>query len=124
MAFNWKKFLVTLAALAPTIIAGTAQLAGESSTESKMKLATDSANLATGLGEALTAGNDQDQAVIAAASEITKSVLTATSLAHAAQGLPTLHPTPDTANLNPQAQPQLVSSAGSTAVGSTAKQVG
>lgn len=91
MAFNLKLFLLNLAALAPTIVAGTAALAGEASTVTKTQLATDSANLATGVAQALTAGNEQDQAIAAAASQITQSVITATSLAHAATGLPTLH---------------------------------
>lgn len=91
MSFNWKQFLVSLAALAPTIVAGTAQLSGEASTASKTQLATDSLNLATGVSQLLLSNNEDDQAIAGIASQITGSVITATSQAHAAQGLPTLH---------------------------------
>lgn len=98
MSFNWKQFLVSLAALAPTIVAGTAQLSGEASTASKTQLATDSLNLATGVSQLLLSTNSDDQAIAGIASQITGSVITATSQAHAAQGLPTLHTdTPTTA---------------------------
>jgi hypothetical protein len=83
MAFSWSGFLVTLAALAPVIVAGTEQLAGEASTASKTQLATDSLNLATGLGEALTSSEPEDQAFAALASQITASVINATRAAHA-----------------------------------------
>jgi len=83
MAFSWSGFLVTLAALAPVIVAGTEQLAGEASTASKTQLATDSLNLATGLGEALTSSDPQDQALAALASQITASVINSTQAAHA-----------------------------------------
>ena len=83
MAFSWSGFLVTLAALAPVIVAGTEQLAGEASTASKTQLATDSLNLATGLGEALTSSEPEDQAFAALASQITASVINATQAAHA-----------------------------------------
>jgi hypothetical protein len=83
MAFSWSGFLVTLAALAPVIVAGTEQLAGEASTASKTQLATDSLNLATGLGEALTSSDPEDQAIAALASQITASVINATQAAHA-----------------------------------------
>lgn len=91
MSFNWKQFLVNLAALAPTLVAGTAALAGEASTATKTQLATDSANLATGVSQVLLTGNEEEQAVAGFASQITKSIITATSQAHAALGLPTLH---------------------------------
>jgi hypothetical protein len=83
MAFSWSGFLVTLAAFAPVIVAGTEQLAGEASTASKTQLATDSLNLATGLGEALTSSDPQDQALAALASQITASVIKSTQAAHA-----------------------------------------
>jgi hypothetical protein len=91
MSFNWKQFLASLAALAPTIVAGTAAIAGESSTASKVQLATDSLNLATGVSQAALSANAEDQAMAGFASQITGSIITATSQAHAAAGLPTLH---------------------------------
>jgi hypothetical protein len=125
MSFNWKQFLISLAALAPTIVAGTAALAGEAGTSSKIQLATDSANLATGVADVLTSGNDQEQAVAGFASQITKSIIIATSQAHAASGLPTLHTyeqQPQTTAANQQGPALAVSAAG--AIGGTAKQVG
>jgi hypothetical protein len=93
MAFSWKGFLVSLAALAPTIVAGTAALAGEASTATKVQLATDSLTLASGVSQALTNGNPEEQAIAALASQIAGATIVATSQAHAAAGLPTLHTT-------------------------------
>lgn len=103
MSFNWKQFLVNLAALAPTLVAGTAALAGEASTATKTQLATDSANLATGVSQVLLTGNEEEQAVAGFASQITKSIITATSQAHAALGLPTLHADTNATNQAPAA---------------------
>lgn len=97
MSFNLKQFLVSLAALSPIIVAGTAEIASGSSTETKTQLANDSLNLATGVADALLSGDDNDQMLAGLASQITSSVITATSLIHAQQGLPTLAPAATTA---------------------------
>lgn len=90
MAFNWSTFLISLASLAPTIVAGTAALEGEADTATKTQLATDSLNLATGLSQVLLSTDPQDQAFAAIASSLTGSVISATSLAHAKSGIPAL----------------------------------
>lgn len=90
MAFNFQNFLLTLAALAPTIIAGTVALKHEADTATKTQLATDSLNLATGLSEVLLSADPEDQMLAKIASALTGQVIQATSQAHAANGLPAL----------------------------------
>lgn len=90
MAFNWTNFLVTLGELTPVIVAGVGTLKSEETTATKTQLATDSLNLATGLSQALLAADPADQQLAAIASQLTASVITATSLAHSAAGLPSL----------------------------------
>lgn len=90
MAFDWTGFLVKLATLAPTIVAGTVALKNEADTATKTQLAQDSLNLATGVSQALLSDDPLEKALATLASSITGAVINSTSQAHAASGKPAL----------------------------------
>lgn len=77
MAFSFKVFLLDLAEIGPGLISGVLNLKNETGSVSKVQLATDSLNLATGIATALTSQNPDEQAEAQAASQVTQAVITA-----------------------------------------------
>ena len=82
MKFNLKAFLLDLAEIGPSLLAGIFNLKNEASHATKTQLATDSLTLATGVATALTSANADEQADAQAASAIAQNVINVVAAAH------------------------------------------
>ena len=82
MKFNLKAFLLDLAEIGPSLLAGIFSLKNEASHATKIQLATDSLSLATGVATALTSTNSNEQADAQAASAIAQNVIDVVAAAH------------------------------------------
>jgi hypothetical protein len=86
--FNIKGFFATLLELAPEIVGGIFTLKNEAGTASKVQEATDSLTLATGIAEALTSSDPDEQQDAATASAVVQNVISTVATATAAPASP------------------------------------
>jgi len=83
MAFSFKVFLEDLAIIGPSLISGVLSLKNETGSVSKIQLANDSLNLATGVATALTSQDVGEQAEAQAAAQVTQAVINSVATATA-----------------------------------------
>ena len=75
MSFNFKSFLVDLAEIGPSIYSAVMSIKQEAPTATKVQLATDALNAATGVSAALLSSDPADQQLAATASQIASTVI-------------------------------------------------